>query len=102
MNIRYIFSICIFVLCFFSTVQACDSAVIQREKSVITSYNISGADLFSRKQIGSLFNEVVILSVPENHGTFWKSVVLMFQKVKQVYVNLGRYLYASIFSIFNW
>ncbi|EJF94090.1 hypothetical protein LBE40_03310 [Bartonella taylorii] len=99
MNIRYLFVICIVVLCFSSVVQACDHTAIQGEKAVITA---SATDSFSSKQVGSLLNEVVIPAAPGTHGIFWKSVALMFQKVKQVYVALGGYLYASITSIFNW
>ncbi|WP_208434112.1 hypothetical protein [Bartonella taylorii] len=99
MNIRYLFVICIVVLCFSSVVQACDHTAIQREKAVITA---SATGLFSSKQVGSLLNEVVIPAAPGTHGILWKSVGLMLQKMKQVYFALGEYLYASIFSIFNW
>lgn len=102
MNIRYIFIICIVVLCFTSVVQAGNDTIIQGENAVITSSVTSGKDLFSSKQVGSLLNKVVIPAAPGTHGIFWKNLALMFQKVKKVYVALGEYLYASIFSIFHW
>ncbi|WP_455482154.1 hypothetical protein V4P56_00495 [Bartonella sp. B35(2025)] len=102
MNIKYFFIIYVIVLIFSSIVQASDRADLHEEASVLITSAVSKTDSCFNRQVNSLLNEVVIPAYPSDHGIFWKSVTSIFQKAKLVYTKLGQYLYASIFSVFNW
>ncbi|GAA5111212.1 hypothetical protein GCM10023261_15300 [Bartonella jaculi] len=102
MNIRYCFSICVIVLVFSSVVKASERAPFQGVTSVIIAPTVSTTSLPLNKKVDSLLNKVILPTHMGDHSLFWRQIAPLFQKARRVYVNLGRYIYASIFSIFNW
>ncbi|EJF87477.1 hypothetical protein ME1_01079 [Bartonella vinsonii subsp. arupensis OK-94-513] len=105
MNIRYYFFVCAIILLFSSVVKASEHMVFQKETSVVLVPTVTAKNMFLSEPVlsfDSLLNKVIAPAHPGKHGIFWKTVTSAFSKLGRVYADLGRYLYASIFSIFNW
>ncbi|WP_455477201.1 hypothetical protein [Bartonella sp. B41] len=101
-SIRYFFAVCSIILCFSSTAKAMDHLNLQKGASVFIISAISRADLLPNERVNPLLNKVFVPSHLGDHTLFWKSVALTFQKTRKVYADLGKYLYASLCSIFRW
>ncbi len=102
MTIKYLFLTFAILLIFLSVVKASEYKDFQLDTSFNTSYNVSKSNLIFSKKSDTLLNKVILPSHPGNHNVFWENMIFLFQTVKRVYINLGMYLYSSIFSIFNW
>ncbi|VEJ44953.1 hypothetical protein [Bartonella vinsonii] len=105
MNIRYCFFVCVVILLFSSVVKASEHKGFQKETSVVLVPIVSAKNVFLSEQVASfdsLLNKVIAPAHPGKHGIFWKTVTSAFSKLGRLYADLGRYLYASIFSIFHW
>ncbi|MET3560359.1 hypothetical protein ABID39_001053 [Bartonella japonica] len=102
MNIRYFFAICAVILSISFGVKASERAVFQEEASIIVVYTVCTTNIVIDDEVDSLLNKVIIPAYPGDHDIFWKSLAPIFQKIKRIYIDLGSYLYASIFSIFRW
>lgn len=101
MNIRYCFYVFVIILMLSSVVKASERAFFLGKQSVIVTSAVLETNVFLDNQIDSLFNKIIIPTHPGNHDVFWKNIVPFFYKIKSVYTSLGKYLYASIFSIFH-
>ncbi|GAA5098239.1 hypothetical protein GCM10023260_08590 [Bartonella acomydis] len=104
MNMKYCFVVCAVILISSPVVKASEYVVFQKETSVTIAPTVLEKSIFFSKKINSLslLNKVFITTHPGDQKVFGEIVVSVFQKVKRVYTDLWSYLYASIFSIFNW
>ncbi len=102
MIIKYLFAICAILLIFLSVVKASEYTILAEETSVTVNNPIYKSNLFFSKQSSHLLNKVILLTHPSDHSVFWKNINYVFQTAKRIYINLGIYLYSSIFSIFKW
>ncbi len=101
MNIRYFFAICAIVLSFSSVAKASNHPFPQETVSVINAPTVSKISLLCSEQVDSLLNRVILYTTQSNNYVFEKAVQSTFKKIKRVFVDLWRYLYASIFYIFK-
>ncbi|AGF75693.1 hypothetical protein [Bartonella vinsonii] len=105
MNIKYCFFVCAVILLFSSVMKAFEHKVFQKEISVVLVPIVSAKNVFLSEQVASfdsVLNKVIAPVHPGMHGIFWKTVTSAFSQLGRVYADSGRYLYASIFSIFHW
>lgn len=102
MIIKYFFAICAILLIFLSVVKASEYTILAEGPSVTVNTPIYKSNLFFSKQSSHLLNKVILLTHPSNHSVFWENITYLFQTAKRIYINLGIYLYSSIFSIFKW
>ncbi len=102
MIIKYFFAICVILLIFLSVVKASEYTILAEGTAVTINTSTSKPNLFLSKQSSHLLNKVILLTHPGNHSVFFKNMTYLFQTVKRIYINLGIYLYSSIFSIFKW
>lgn len=102
MVIKYFFAICAILLTFLSVVKASEYTTLVERTSVTVNIPIYKSNLFFSKQSSHLLNKVILLTHPSNHNVLFENMTYFFQTAKRVYINLGIYLYSSIFSIFKW